>query len=168
MGLFLAVSDGQKLLAARFPHSPWNRALLPLDLLFLIWMLFAFWLWLSTRDFGASSHLSGEDALTFALAVCAGLAVWLAKAPWATGIMGVCFSIAFLGVGLARRRRYYVAATGWCIAGFAVPRFFTWPDLDMQLSALFFLGGIATALQGAWELVRSLRLQRSQPEPDSR
>ena len=78
-GLLMASIDGQKLLSARFPHSPWNRALVPLDLVFLIWMTYV--LWLSLSDVGAKSRLSREDALAFVLAVCVGLVVWLAKPP---------------------------------------------------------------------------------------
>jgi hypothetical protein len=67
-----------------------------------------------------------------------------------------------------RQRRYYVAATGWCLAGIAVPMLVARPDMNLQFSALFFLGGIGTALQGAWELTRSLRLQPSMHASGSR
>jgi hypothetical protein len=62
---------------------------------------------------------------------------------------------AFIGIGrVVRRRPYYAAAAGWCLAGGAV--LFV-PECD-PFALFFFLGGALTLGQGLDDLIRSPRL----------
>ena len=106
--------------------------------------------------------MSKEDKFTFLVAILVCIVVCLVKPPWSVSLLGIGFEVLFLGIGRIRQRRYYGAAAGWCLAGFAAARFSPRAD-GSSYSLLFFLGGIATALQGAWELIRFHCLQSTCP-----
>jgi hypothetical protein len=156
IGLLLALMAGQSLLTARFPHSPWDRPLRWADLLFLIWLLLIAWVTFDEERPPLRFSKKARLFLLWFLSLC--LAGWLLKPHSAIALRGILFALAALGLGWIRGRRYYVAAAGWFLAGLAGLYFFAWPD--RQAESLFnFIGGIGMALQGGWEMSRSLRLR---------
>jgi len=162
-GLMAAWMGGVSLLAG-MPASRWLSVLgLVISLLVVIWLLPAGWI--SSLSPESEPGLSEEDKYAFPLLVSTGLIIWLVKLPWAVPLLGILFAIFFLNLSRIRHRAYYALAAGWCLAGLAVPRYFAWQG-ELQYNIFFFLGGIATMAQGAWELTCSLRLQRRQTAPE--
>jgi len=146
-GLMLATISADELFTSSLSHSPWRYLLMGSNLVLLLWLL------ATPPGFSGWSTLSREDAVRFAIAVAVGLAVWLVKAPWSVGLVALAFAVLWILVGRIRRRNFYLAASGWYLAGLAVvlsARRFTAVD---QFSMLGFLGGIVTALQGAWDFL---------------
>ena len=90
------------------------------------------------------------------MVVCLGLVAWQARFPLMFGLLGILSALLFLRIGWIRQRSYYVETVGWFLSGLTVTRFAAWPEQD-QGALFLFLGGVATSLQGAWELFADAR-----------
>ena len=160
-GLLLSVMAAQDLLSTHRPHPRWLDVLVTAaSVFFMVWMIVVLWV---PQD-ECKPTLFREDKLTFGVAVCVGLVVWLIRIPFSVFLVGTAFGLLFLGVGWIRRRAYYAAALGWCLAGIAVATLSTSLAEPDRQSLLLFLGGLATALQGVWDLVRDFRPAELSPE----
>ena len=152
-GLTITVPNALELLDARLSHSPWRNALVSFSVLLLVWMIVAP-LWASDQD--PKPETKKEDGFTFAMVVCLGLVAWQARFPLMFGLLGILSALLFLRIGWIRQRSYYVETVGWFLSGLTVTRFAAWPEQD-QGALFLFLGGVATSLQGAWELFADAR-----------
>ncbi len=160
VGLLLVWLGGSGMLGERFPNSSCARAVNWAGMLFLVWMCLAFF----GRHGSSGSRLSREDGFIFLTAVCAGLIVHFANPPLAVSLLGALGALQFLGVGLIRGRLYHVAAAGWLVAALAARWLIAWSGTQLPYAPLGLIGGIGTAIQGTWELARSLR-QRAAGTP---
>jgi len=95
---------------------------------------------------------SGEEALQFLWFLSWGVLMFLRKHEWTSLALGVITGLYFWMIGRMHQRRYLVAVVGWILAGFAV-YFLRWPN-EQRLMLSGVAGGLATAVQGAWEMPR--------------
>lgn len=159
-GLAIASIAGAELLAERFPNSRW-RGLAGWSS-WLGCLCVAVFLILPEGSPSGVQSLSDEERarwykivrLKLLGALCIGLVFALRQYVWAAIALGTGASIWFANVARVLDRTYIFAVTGWLVGGYVV-LFFPWPN-EQRLILVFVIGGLATAMQGGWGLVKTV------------
>jgi hypothetical protein len=148
-GLAIAAMTAQPLLQERSPHLASSWPIGAACILASLWMLWGLW------PGSPGQPLRGGEGTILLLAVCWGVMTWQREHAWA--VVGLCAATAvgFRMLGKIRRRSVDAAAVAWILAGIAV-FFFQWPN-SKRLYLAIILGGLGTAVQGGFDLVRHVR-----------
>jgi hypothetical protein len=151
----MALLGGEGLAAAWFPNAPLPHAarvaLLCAAILSLLLLLLHF----PEPPGSVPPPWEGRNKWSFALlAVGFGLAWWQRTHFWAAPVLGFSLAGAIWLVSKPRQRSCVLAVAGWLWAGL-YPLTLAWPNEQRFYLALF-IGGVATTLQGVWDVFRYL------------
>jgi hypothetical protein len=165
-GLLLFAFNSTTLSFSIAPTPRWIRddSLISTNFVWLTYVALRLWGYFrNNSDIAVSRRDKLIDYLVYFLfAGPAILKLWLVKQPWTGLVLGIIYAIAFFGIGRIVRRPVYLTAAVWCVAGFIHWAFFAPRE---PLSLFFITGGVVTAAQGAWELIRSSRVQPTPSAP---
>jgi hypothetical protein len=156
-GLLLCVLPGARVEHRAFAGSPAHGLLLKALMIAAAWCFIAIFLELcgSANEFGTHRPWKPQDKWLVLLCGSFALSVFETAQIWAAPV--AAFSV--LGILCVRltplRRRWPIAPAGWLLAG-VYPLTVAWPN-ELRYDLAFAIGGIATALEGAIEIVRFLR-----------
>jgi len=150
LGIFIASITGRQLLSERLPHSPWQRAVGVAASLSLLPNIVEGFITMASWPPSLETSNSREEALQFLLFLSWVVLMVLRKHEWTSLALGVITGLYFWIIGRMRQRRCLVAVVGWILGGFAV-YFLHWPS-EQRLMLSCVAGGLATAVQGAWEM----------------
>ena len=165
-GLAVAVLAGEDLLGERFPNSPWRGPLGRASFLAWLWLFVILWIpdvWVKEVEPVGPEYTARRSKLVETVLLGAaggGVLAWQREHIWAVMGFGAGAALFFAALAKFRQRSYFLAVAGWILAGLAV-LLLQWPN-EQRFGLLLVLGGFASALQGAWELVKDARAVQGQ------
>lgn len=160
-GWLLAVLGGYGLAPMRLPNAPVHH-LAVVALRFATLLCFPL-LILQLFDVSPDWRTRWDRKLWWSLlvlALCSGLSCWQRGSIWAAPVASLGVAQFIWVRSKSEQSSYPLAVAGWVWAGL-YPLTLPWPNEQRFYLALV-LGGAATALQGAWEVVRYLRGHKPQ------
>src|SRR5205807_64003 len=98
--------------------------------------------------------------LVLPFALCIGLLSAVDEHSWAAMAMGIVCATFFWADGRVFGGRFYSMAIGGWLLGGAAAGWLSWPN-EQRFDFVFVMGGLATVLQGAWEILSYLRSRTS-------
>jgi hypothetical protein len=151
-GLLLATPSGLSLLRQRLPNSPWRGPVSLFAALCTLWFLVVEGISIAAgpRGQSRSSSDAAAEPVVLVAAICLGILTAFRSHAWANLLVGILLAIVLTAIAKARHRQYPLAICGWIFAG-VLGSVSHWPG-DQGFELVFLLGGLATAVQGAFEV----------------
>jgi len=142
VGLFIGAKFGRSLLFERSPGSHWMGPLLWFEIAGSIWMLVGL-----AASIGETRR---GDEWRFVAAISIGALIAFENHTWAIIVFGAVMGTWMWIEGQTRHRSLFLAFTGWLGGGY-IAMTSPWP-IGQRWDLVFVIGGLATALQGGWEI----------------